>query len=213
MLALAELRERENMSRRRDEATDLALKGGEIAAKLFGLREPVAATLGVLIGAISDHRRKRQFRRLERLVSSVEARLGQLECNLRRPQEQNLLHEILAHATNDEDEDKTQYYAALIEYCVSAKQDAYQLRLLSDAFKALTAHEIKAFVHFSRHQALRYDIPDDLRDIFWDRVCTAGLYRREMIRTNRAEYMTFLGKKFLAVCELATSRAKYGHTT
>jgi hypothetical protein len=201
------------MARRRDEATDFALKGGEIAAKLFGLTEPVAATLGVLIGAISDHRRRRQFQRLERLVNSVEARLGQLEGNLRRPQDQNLLHEILAHTVNDEDEDKTRYYAALIEYCVSARQDAYQVRLLGDAFKSLTAHEIKAFVHFSKHAALRYDIPGDLKDIFWDRVCTAGLYRREKITTSRVEYTTFLGKKFLEVCELATSRAKHGHTT
>jgi hypothetical protein len=194
---------------RRDEATDLAFKGAEIVARVFGLREPVAATLGILVGAINDHRRKRQFQRLEKVVSSVEARLGRLEGDLRRPQEQNLLHEILAKAANDEGEDKTRYYAALIEYCVSGTQDAYQVRLLGDAFKKLTAHEIKAFLHFGRHGALRHDIPDDLRDIFWDRVCTAGLYRREKVPTNRAEYTTFLGKRFLEVCELATSpRAK-----
>ncbi len=119
-----------------------------------------------------------------------------------------MLDEILAKAVNDEDEDKMQYYAALIEYCARGTPHAYQVRLLGDAIKNLTAHEIKAFVHFSKQACLRHDIPDDLRDIFWDRVCTLGLYPREKIGTDRREYTTFLGKRFLEVCELATSRRK-----
>jgi hypothetical protein len=193
------------MPHHRDEAVDLAFKGGAILAKLLGLKEPVAATLGILIGAISDHRTQQ---RLERLVRSVEARLERLEGSFLEPEEPDLLQEILAKAVNDEDEDKTRYYAALIEYCVSGSQDAYQVRLLGDALKSLTAYEIKAFVHFSKHGALRHDIPSDLRDIFWDRVCTLGLYQRQMIRTNRPEFTTLLGKKFLEVCELATSPAR-----
>ncbi len=84
------------MAHHRDEAADLALKGGAIVAKVFGLREPVAATLGVLIDAIRDHRAKRQFQRLERLVKLVEARLERFEGSFREPQEPDLLQEILA---------------------------------------------------------------------------------------------------------------------
>jgi len=184
----------------------LALKGAEMVAKVFGLTVPVAGGVAILIEAVSDRRAKRQFRRLEELVRSVIPRLERLEGNLVKPTDPDLLDEILAKAVNDEAEDKMEYYAALIEYCASRTQNAYQLRLLGDAIKNLTAHEIKAFVHFNRHACLRHDIPEDLRDIFWDRVCTFGLYPREKIKTERPECTTSLGMKFLEVCALATSR-------
>jgi hypothetical protein len=199
------------MAHDRDEVTDLALKGAEMVAKVFGLTVAGAGAIGLLIEAVSDRRAKRQFRRLEELVRSVIPRVERLEGNLVKPRDPDLLDEILAKAVNDEDEDKTQYYAALIEYCVAGNQDAYQVRLLGDAVKGLTIHEIKAFAHFSKHACLRHDIPNDIRDIFRDRVCTFGLYPREKIKTDRREYITTVGKKFLEVCELATSpRAKHG---
>ncbi len=185
------------MAQRSDEIMDLALKGSGIVAKVFGLAEPVAGALGVLIETISDRRAKRQFERLKKLIESLVPRLERLEGSLQEPSEPDLLEEILAKAVNDEDEDKTQYYAALIEYCVSRNPNAYQVRLLGEAIKGLTAHEIKAFVHFRRHACLPYSIPNDLRDIFWDRVCTLGLYPRDKSNTDRIEHATFLGKDFL----------------
>ena len=197
------------MARRRDEITDLALKGSKMVAKVLGLKMPVAGALAILIEAIGDRRAKRQFQRLEKLVGSLVPRLERLEGGIQPPPEPDLLDEILAKAVNDEDEDKTQYYAALVEYCVSGNRNAYQVRLLGDAIKGLTAHEIKAFAHFSKHGALRHDIPDDLRDIFWDRVCNFGLHQRGKV--HHAEYTTSLGKEFLEVCELAISpHAKHG---
>jgi hypothetical protein len=149
---------------------ELPLKSIEIAAKIFGVAVPPVNLLGVLIEAVNERKTKRQFHRLEKLVSSVIPRLEQLEDNLSKPKEIDLLDEILAKAVNDEDENKTEYYAALIEYYVAGVQDAYQIRLLADAIKGLTTYEIKAFVHFKKHGALRHDIPEDLRDIYWDRV-------------------------------------------
>jgi hypothetical protein len=200
------------MGHDRDEVTDLALKGAEMVAKAIGLTVPVAGAVAVLIEAVSDRRTRRQCQRLEKLVRSLIARLDHLEESPPEPFEPDLLDEILAKAVNDEDEDKVEYYAALIEYCACGTPNAYQVRLLGDAIKNLTAHEIKAFVHFNKQACLPHNIPADLRDIFWDRVCTLGLYPREKIRTDRPqEYATFLGKRFLEVCESATSaRAKRG---
>jgi hypothetical protein len=188
------------MAEDRDETTDLTLRGAEMVAKAFGLTVPVAGAAAILIEAIRDRRTKRQFQRLENLVKSLAARFERLERNLQESPEPDLLDEILAKAVNDEDEKKTEYYAALIEYCMSGNQTAYQVRLLGEAIKGLTGHEIGAFMHFSRHGCLRYDIPDDLRDIFWDRICTLGLYPRQRIESNDPQYITFLGTKFAEVC-------------
>ena len=182
-------------------ATELTLKSIEIAAKVFGVAVPSVNLLGVLIEAVNERKTKRQFQRLEKLISSVIPRLEKLEGDLSKPKEMDLLDEILAKAVNDEDDNKTEYYAALIEYYVSDSQDAYQIRLLTDAIKGLTIHEIKAFIHFDKHGVLRHDIPEDLRDIYWDRVSRFGLYQRgEKISP---ESISILGEKLLEVCKLA----------
>jgi len=193
------------MAHHGEEATDLALKGTEMVAKVLGLTAPVAGVVGLLIEAVSDRRTRRQHQRLEKLITSLSERLEHIETDPAEPRAPELLDEILAKAVSDEDEDKTQYYAALIEYCVSGDRDPYQMRLLGDAIKGLTVHEIKAFVHFSRHRCLPHNIPGDLRDIFWDRVCTLGLYRRDKTKTDRPEYTTFLGGKLLEVSVSAAS--------
>jgi hypothetical protein len=192
-----------------DQGTEITLKGIEIAAKVFGVAVPSVNLLGILIEAVSERKTKRQFQRLEKLISSVIPRLERLEENLSKQTEPDLLDEILAKAVNDEDEAKTDYYAALIEYCVSGTQDAYQVRLLADAIKGLTPHEIRAFVHFNKHGAVRHDIPDDLRDIFWDRMSTFGLHPRG--KKERAESSTVLGDRFLDVCRLADEPATKVH--
>jgi hypothetical protein len=182
---------------------ELPLKSIEIAAKVFGVAKPSVNLLGVLIEAVNERKTKRQFNRLEKLISSVIPRLEQLEDNLSKPKEIDLLDEILAKAVNDEDENKTEYYAALIEYYVSGVQNAYQIRLLADAIKGLTYHEIKAFVHFKNHDALRNDIPEDLRDIYWDRLSRFGLYQRG--KKISLGSISILGEKLLEVCKLARS--------
>lgn len=193
------------MAHHGDEAMDLALKGPEMVAKVLGLTVPVAGAVGVLIEAVSDRRTTRRYQRLEKLITSLGERIEHLEEGPAQPREPDLLDEILAKAVSDEDEDKTQYYATLIEYCVSGNRDPYQVRLLGDAIKGLTVHEIKAFVHFSNHKCLPHNIPEDLKDIFWDRVCTLGLYQRDKTKTDRPEYTTLLGGKFLEVSVCATS--------
>ncbi len=184
-----------------DEKMDLSIKGIGTIAKLFGVVNPAAATMGVVTDCIKERRNKKFSKRLENLIFSLQKRIERLEREPKVEPDLDLLDEIVAKAISEEDEDKTEFYAALIEHYMSSNQNQYQIRLLCEAFKSLTVHEIKAFVHLNKHGAVRYDIPDDLRELFWDRLRTLGLHQRGKIANP--EYSTLLGKKFLEVCKLA----------
>ena len=186
-----------------NEKGDLAITGIGTVAKLFGVVNPVSATIGIVTDCIKERRSKKFGKRIESLILSLQKRIERLEEEPKIEPNLDLLDEIVAKAISEEDEDKTEYYAALIEYYVSGNQNQYQVRLLSDAFKGLTVYEIKAFVHFSKHRTLRHDIPEDLRELFLDRVKTFGLCQQGKI--HNINCTTFLGKKFLDVCELAAS--------
>jgi len=195
--------ERENTMDNEDNVTELTLRGAELAAKVFGLAVPAVNALGVLIEAVNDRRTKHQIQRLEKLVKSVCERLDGCENKIFEPFDQHLIDEILAKAVMDEDESKTDFYAALVEYSVSGDRNPYEVRLLVEAFKNLTIHEIEGFAHFNKHEALRHDIPEELEEIFWDRVLYLGLHQRGKV--GRPEYTTLLGQKFLEVCKLSRS--------
>ena len=187
-----------------NEVKDLALRGTELAAKLFGVVVPPIGAIGVLIEAVNERRTKSQIERLEKLVTLVCERLDRCENKIFEPSDRRLIDDILTKAVMDEDERKTDFYAALVEYSVSGDRNPYEVRLLVEAFKTLTIHEIEAFVHFNKHEALRHDIPEELREIFWDRALYLGLHQRGKV--GRPEYTTLLGQKFLEVCKLAKSQ-------
>jgi len=187
-----------------NDVKDLALRGSELAAKLVGIAVPAVGVLGVFIEAVNERRTKRQIERLQELIASVCQRLDRCENQIFEPSDPHLIDEILAKAVNDEDEDKTEYYAALIQYCATANRRAFEIRLLGNALKGLTIHEIESLAHFAEHGVLRHDIPEELRDIFWDRVLYLGLHQRGKI--GNPEYTTLLGQKFIEVCKLAKSQ-------
>jgi len=189
----------------RNDVKDLALRGAALAAKLFGVAVPPVGALGDLIGAVNGRRTKRQVQRLQDTIASVCERLDRCEKQIFEPPDPYLIDEILAKAVNDEDEHKTEYYAALIEYCATANPRPYETRLLGNALRGLTIHEIEGFAHFAKHGALHHAIPEELREIFWDRVLHLGLHQRGKV--GRPEYTTILGQKFLDLCRLAKSQS------
>ena len=50
--------------------TDIALAGGAIVAKLFGVINPCAATVGVIVDSIKERRSRKFSKRLESLIQS-----------------------------------------------------------------------------------------------------------------------------------------------
>lgn len=180
--------------------TDLALTMGTIAAKLFGVVNPVGATVGIVGECIRERRAKRLVSRLERLINSLENRVKQLEY---KPEESNLdlLDEIVAKAISDEDEDKIEYYAALVQYHLSTHLDPYETRLLSNALKNLTVYEIKAFCEFGTNQIRQSILPKQLEDIRWNRVEYLGLFKGGTAKHSSS--VTLLGKKFTEVYKLS----------
>lgn len=57
------------MTHHGNEATDLALKGSEMVAKVLGLTVPVAGAVGLLIEAVSDRRTTRRRQRLAKVIT------------------------------------------------------------------------------------------------------------------------------------------------
>lgn len=181
---------------------DISLRGGAIVAKLLGVVNPAAATVGIIAECIRERRSERFARRLESLLQTLENRVQHLEIQSQNEPNLDLLDEIVAKAVSEEDEDKTKYYAALIEYYASHSLEAYEIRLLGNALKALTVYEISSFVSFASGQNYLRDIPEDLKNVFWIRVEFLGLFKGGTVK--HVSQISQLGKKFVDVCNLAT---------
>jgi len=145
-------------------------------------------------------------KRLESLIQSLGKRVRDLEDFSQNEADLDLLDEIVAKAISDEDENKTEYYASLIEYYVSHTIEAYQVRLLGNALKELTVYEIKSFVNFMSGKNIAGDIPEDLLSVFWGRVHFLGFYRGSPGTVKHPTQATQIGKKFLEICNLAIAK-------
>ena len=185
---------------------DISLRGGAIVAKLLGVVNPAAATVGIIADCIRERRSRKFSKRLESLIQSLEKRVQSLESESQTETDLDLLDEIVAKAISDEDEDKTEYYAALIEYYASHTIEAYQVRLLGNALKELTVYEIKSFVNFVNGKNVARDIPEDLVSVFWGRVHFLGLYKGSSSTVKYPNQTTQIGKKFVEIYNLAVAK-------
>jgi len=184
-----------------DKITDIALSKGTIVAKLLGIVNPAAATVGIIADCIRERRSEKFAKRLESLLHTLENRIMHLEIQSQDEPNRDLLDEIVAKAISDEDEDKTKYYAALIEYYASHSLESYEVRLLGNSLKALTVYEIMSFVNFASGQNYLRNIPDDLKNVFWIRVEFLGLFKGGTVK--HISQVSGLGKKFVEICHLA----------
>ena len=158
---------------------DLALTGASILTKLLGIVVPQAKALEIVIGVIGDRRNKKHRDRADKLFQSFGRRLTQLECKPLESPDIDLFDEIVAKAVSDEDEDKTELYAALVQYWIEHQSELapYEVRLLGNAIKGLTVDEIKAFheYHINKGPYPTKNIPEQLQEVFWNRVKFLGL--------------------------------------
>ncbi len=188
-----------------DKIGDIVLSKGGLLAKFLGVVDPTAATVGIVADCISQRRSERFAGRLMKLITSLEKRVRNLEDEARCEPDLDLLDEIVAKAVSDEDEDKTDYYASLIEYYMTHKLEPYEVRLLGNALKDLTVYELESFVGFS-HDLNKYrDIPKPLQDIFWNRVEYLGLFKGGTVKHKNN--VTVLGKKLIEICQLTDSNS------
>jgi len=185
--------------------TDIVLNKGALVAKLLGVVNPVSATAGVIADCIKERRSDKFTKRLQNLITSLEERVCNLEDDSESELNLDLLDEIIAKAVSEEDEDKTPYYAALIEYYAKNKLEPYEVRLLGNALKELTVYELESFVKFI-HDSHKYrNIPEPLQEIFWNRLEYLGLFKGG--RVKHKSNTTVLGKKLSDIYQLAVSES------
>lgn len=173
-----------------------------IVAKLLGVVEPTAATVGVIADSIQKRRSQKFARRLEKFALSLDRRVRKIEDETQIEKDVDLLDEIIAKAISDEDEEKTEYYVSLIEYYTSQSISPHEVRLLSNAFKSLLVSEIKGFAGFVTGQNILKDVHQDLVSIFWNRVQFLGLYKGGSGTAKHASQVTHLGKQFVEIVKL-----------
>lgn len=185
--------------------TDIVLNNGALVAKLLGVVNPIAATAGVIADCIRERRSEKFAKRLQCLITSLEERVSTLEEGPEPDVNLDLLDEIIAKAISDEDEDKTPYYAALIEYYATNKLESYEVRLLGNALKELTVYELESFVSFMNDLNKYRDIPKALQDIFWNRLEYLGLFKGGTVKHK--SNITVLGEKLIAVYQQTISES------
>lgn len=171
-------------------------------AKLFGIADPTSATIGMIADSISQRRINKSLKQFEKLLKSLESRIRNLENASLDEVCPDLLAEIIAEAVKDEDEEKTEYYAAFIDYYISHPQlQPNEIRILVNAFQSLTISEITAFFAFACGENYRNYLNDD-EMIFWSQVHSARLYKGSTTSVKHISQLTKLGKKFVEICKL-----------
>lgn len=188
-----------------ENAIDKTLSVGSITAKLLGVVSPVSATVGVVADCIRQRRSQKFVKRLGKLVCSLEQRVQRIEEKIQVEPDVDLLDEIIAKAISDEDEDKIEYYASLIEYTTSQAMSPQEIRLLSNAFKSLMVSEINGFAIFATGQNVLKSVSEDLIPIFWSRVHFLGLYEGGSGTAKYESQVSPLGKHFVEVCKLVSN--------
>jgi hypothetical protein len=160
--------------------TDLISTGLSNLAKLIGIAVPSVNVIAIIADNINDRRNKKRIERLNKLFLSFGRRLTQVECKCLESSDIDLLDEIIAKAVSDEDEDKTELYAALVQYWMENKLVSYEIRLLGNAIKELTIYEMKSFfeVMISHNWSYINQLPKQLQDIFRSRVEYLGLLKK-----------------------------------
>jgi len=188
------------------ENTDLALTGLSNLGKFIGIALPLPPVNAItfIIDNIQQRRNKKHLDRLEKLVQSLDRRLTRLEGNVPETPDIDLFDEIVAKAVSDEDEDKTELYAALVQYWMEHKPVPYEVRLLGNAIRELTIYEIKTFNDcvVSQNPEHTQKMPEQLEEIFWDRITYLGLYVGGAGH-HYYDKVTQIGKKLVEIYQLS----------
>jgi hypothetical protein len=188
--------------------TGFALKGASVLAKLVGIVYPPASPLAYIIDTIQKRRTDKHIKQLEKFVQSLERRLSRFEGNVPETTDIDLFDEIVAKAVSDEDEDKTELYAALVQYWMDHNSllAPYEVRLLGNAIRELTVDEIEAFHGFfiSKQVYPTKKMPKSLQEVIWNRVAFLGLLggigRFDMINPSN---VTQIGQKLVEIYKLS----------
>jgi len=189
-----------------DDNTDLALIGSNTLAKLIGITYPPATAIAPIIDIIRNRRDKKQLKRLIKLVQSLDRRLTRLEGNVPETPDIDLLDEIIAKSVSDEDEDKTELYAALVQYWMEHKSQLapYEVRILGNVIKELTVDEIEAFHVFIISKMYSTKLPKQLDEIIWNRIIFLGLLSDAThLDAVHPSNITRIGQKLVKIYQLS----------
>lgn len=191
------------MEDKNNTGNNLALTGASALAKLIGIAVPPANTLAIFVDVFKERRTKKHLDLLEKLIKSLDYRLTQFESKIPEPPDIDLFDEIVAKAVSDEDEDKTELYAALVQYWLEHKPAPYEVRLLGNALKELTIQEITSFSGFiiSQNPDILKTMPKQLQEVFWNRVEYLGLFKGGTVKAS--VNVTHIGREFVKIYQLS----------
>ena len=182
-----------------NERTELALTTGGFISTLLAIWYPAAALAGNVTAAMSANAQARRFKRLQAAVRRLESRLGADDAKKVKP---DLFEEILARATQDEDAEKVNFYAGLIELTAEKDTSASEVRLLANILQNLTVAEMKELRAISKGERANPELKELLKESFWPRMEALALSR------GTAKYngnLTGLGRCIVDIVERAVA--------
>lgn len=135
---------------------------------------------GQLAQAHKKYRDDRCRERFGKVQGYIDSRVNNLEKSVRRLEQDledlDLFHTTLASLEEDDESQKTLFYAAFLERLLASDIDRTQLRLVGAAIKALSYIELK---HFAKQPKTTYDVaglPDGIDVAYPARIQNLALF-------------------------------------
>ena len=171
-----------------------------ITSQVLGYFVPGAQFVHDVIQHYQERRRRKVTERIKRFVETLDARLARLERDPPSEEEVDLFEKILEAAVREEDQAKSPYYVALVEYYMKERVDPPIVRLLANSFKALSAWELMILRKLHKGGQKVFFRSDVLGQSVFLRLEGLGLYDGKQTHPRK---VTPLGKMLREVIELA----------
>lgn len=180
------------MSKEEKNTGSLALRNVERTLTALGLVGAGIGSAGTLLPSVgaaqwvikelTEWSQEKEKRRTTRLIADLERRLHAMETDAKASTlDESLVdpfRSVFKRAIEDDDEQKPEFYAAILAWIIRDKPRAAMIKIVAGAVTSLTAEELYAFVGWVKSKGnakISIDgVPND--KAFWRRIEGLGLF-------------------------------------
>lgn len=192
---------------------DLVVPGSQlllaVLAAILGIYAPVAgaaasATVAVAdaVNAAKERQNRRKSERLNRVVNDLCNRVRDIESSLSADDDRiDLFFEVAKKAVDDDEDRKTVFYSAILEWILRKKPPLSQVRVLSDAVRTMSFVELSYFIFTCNGRNARPFLERELPEsIAKSRLSSVGIREGAIVQVNGGA--TKLGQVLIDFCSI-----------
>ena len=190
-----------------DDVKDLALhSAGALAALIgaaLGVFLPAAGAGGAaaevvtgFVGRVRQRTERKNVRRLQLIVRSLDERTRDLEARDYSEEEEDLFLSVVKAALEDDEAGKEPFYTGVLVWIIEEKPPAPRVRILADAIRSLSYLELYCFLAENAGRQTR-GIHEGVvsQVVLWSRLRGAGLSQGEArVKAGATEFGQILAK-------------------